>query len=357
MSHRVIISGYYGFDNAGDEAILAGLAAGLRQLAPGLTPVALSADPARTAMQHGLDAVPRANLGAVWRALRSADLLLSGGGGLFQDSTSWRTPVYYAGVIRLARAAGCPVMVCAQGIGPLRGWLGRRMARGGLNRAAAITVRDEASAEMVRALGVRRPAEVTADASYLLDPPPRDDAAAERTLLVCLRGDVGDADFAGRVIAGLGRAVRELGLDAVIAAMQPARDRPLSRRLAGEVPRARELDAPDRPADLLARFGGVGMVLSMRLHGLIFAHLAGAVPVGISYDPKVDAFLAGLGLRSLGRPDEVTAESLSRALTTAWNDRASMRARLQEMLPGRREAARRNIELAGEIAARAIGGL
>lgn len=168
---KIVISGYYGFGNAGDEAILEAMVRDLRALAPGARLVVLSADPAATAARCGVEAVPRMHLPSVLGALRGADLFISGGGSLLQDATSWRSVPYYAGLMRLARWMGVPVFVYAQGIGPLRrSWL-RRLAARALNGAAEVTVRDRLSYEMLLELGVDPAAvTITADPVFALAP-------------------------------------------------------------------------------------------------------------------------------------------------------------------------------------------
>jgi polysaccharide pyruvyl transferase WcaK-like protein len=104
-SFRAVISGYYGFGNVGDEAILAGLLQGFRELAPEATLTVLSGDPAATEAEHGVPAWPRGVRHAA-SAIRQADLLVSGGGGLLQDATSWRSPLYYLWVLQMARKRG-----------------------------------------------------------------------------------------------------------------------------------------------------------------------------------------------------------------------------------------------------------
>src|SRR5690606_13718168 len=171
VSRRVVISGYYGFDNMGDEMVLAGILAGLRRLDPGVRVTVLSAHPAATAREHGVDAVSRTHLPSILAALARADLLISGGGSLLQDVTGPFNIPYYVGVMELARLRGVPVMMMAQGIGPVRGRMGRALVRWAVRRAAAVTVRDPQSARLLGDLGVPGAAVgVTADAALLLDP-------------------------------------------------------------------------------------------------------------------------------------------------------------------------------------------
>ncbi len=103
---KVVLSGYFGFGNAGDEAILAAEVAALRQLIPQVEITVLSGNPRKTAATYNVEAEPRGNLWALCRALRRADLLISGGGSLLQDITSNRSIPYYLGVMALAKLMG-----------------------------------------------------------------------------------------------------------------------------------------------------------------------------------------------------------------------------------------------------------
>ena len=141
---RVLVSGYYGFSNAGDDAILEAIQQSVQGKDIGFT--VLSNDPALTWNQYGMDAAPRFRVGAVLSALRRCDVLLSGGGSLLQDTTSTRSLLYYLSVIRCAQWLGKPVMLYANGIGPVRRPANRRRVRRAVDRAALVTLRDHSSA-------------------------------------------------------------------------------------------------------------------------------------------------------------------------------------------------------------------
>ena len=116
---RVVLSGYYGFGNLGDEALLEVIVAQLRARFPACVIDVLSANPERTRSQFGIEATPRWNMGEVREAIRRADVVLSGGGGLLQSATSLRSVVYYAGILREAVRVKRKSMIFAQSIGPL----------------------------------------------------------------------------------------------------------------------------------------------------------------------------------------------------------------------------------------------
>ncbi len=80
---KIALSGYYGFDNAGDEALLSAITSSIKRLSPSANFVVFSGCPERTAALHGIRAVYHKNPWQVFRELLDADLLISGGGSIF----------------------------------------------------------------------------------------------------------------------------------------------------------------------------------------------------------------------------------------------------------------------------------
>lgn len=104
--YNILISGYYGFDNIGDESILRTLITSLREKIPDCRLTVLSHNPASTREKYGVEAVERMSPGAILRAVRRCDMLISGGGSLLQDVTSSKSIHYYLFIIRLAKLLG-----------------------------------------------------------------------------------------------------------------------------------------------------------------------------------------------------------------------------------------------------------
>lgn len=363
MTKTVLLSGYYGFNNLGDEAVLGGLLAGLRML-PEVTPIVLSADPAATTAQHGVAAIPRGNLVAIRQALRGADLFISGGGSLLQDVTSVRSPYYYLGLLWLAQRAGVPTMLLAQGVGPLRHPVTRLITRAILNRSQAITVRDAASASFLRRLGVTRsPVEVTADTSFLLEP---DHSArlvdwwkahmpAGRPVIgVALRrwraGQAADRYTA--IADALAAFAADSGALLLFLPMQFERDLPVVEEVAGWTPaESRVLNLSLSPREMLAVVGQCDFILGMRLHSLIFAVQRDVPAFGLAYDPKVLDFSLAAGLPAPLPWQEITADFLAAALEHHWDQRDLLASTLADNAAHLTLQAKRNIGRVSEVLA------
>jgi polysaccharide pyruvyl transferase CsaB len=281
---RLLVAGYAGAGNLGDEALLAGLLGALR--ARGIEAWVASVDPPATRAQHGVVAVGR--LAGVVGALARVDGVVSGGGGLLQDATSFRSLAYYLGVVAAARAARRPVAVFAQSLGPLSP-RGERAARRVL-RGVPLGLRDAPSLELAARLGLA--AHPVADAALLLPPPEAVRAAAGGGPLVMVPR--AGYPLLSDALAALARPWRADGGAVRVACLDPRRDAVEAARLLAAVAGAERWPA-DRPEALLAGFAGAHAVLSGRLHGLVLGAVAGVPVAGLAYDPKVAGFAARIG--------------------------------------------------------------
>lgn len=354
---RVVLSGYYGLGNAGDEAVLAAIVQALRERDPGGRITVLSAAPGFTREVHGVEAVRRTDLRAVIAALGEADLLISGGGSLLQDVTSLRSLLYYLGVVALARARRVPVFFYAQGVGPLRRrvarWLAGRVARG----VAGITVRDAASADLLREVGVTRPeVVVTADPVFAFRPAQSAGSAGRPVFGFAFRPWAGEEEWVPEVARAAGELAEQYGAELRWLSFQGERDLPVAKALAAACPAASTVVEPGRtPEETWAQVAGCDLLVGARLHALIMAAAAGRPLVGVSYDPKVDALLTDLGLALAGRLPGVTAKELAAAVEKTWERRAEMATELAPRVAERRRRAEATADLALACASRGSG--
>ena len=90
----IVISGYYGLGNSGDEALLKSIVNDLRKISPDVTVTALSGNAHLTEKKYNISTVGRFNFFSVYRELKKAKLLISGGGTLIQDATSTKSLLY-----------------------------------------------------------------------------------------------------------------------------------------------------------------------------------------------------------------------------------------------------------------------
>ena len=353
--HNVVMSGYYGFSNTGDDAILESICQGVRAASDEVELIVLSKDPELTRKQYGLNAVPRFNFLKVISALKKSDLLLSGGGSLLQDTTSTRSLVYYLSVMKLARMLGKPVMLYANGIGPVRKDANRSRVRKVVEQAAAVTLRDHSSAQELREMGVKRPdLLVTADPVFRLES--ADPARAKQLLAqtglpegrdfvaVSVRDWAAAEKFPTGMAALCDHLRREYDAEVLFLLMQPEVDRGMTEAVRKEMQEpSYVLDVPTTPREMMAVLGQAKLCLAMRLHTLIFAARMAVPTLGLVYDPKVASFLQELELPSAGDVEHFDAEAAIAAADGLMDDYDNVLARLRE-LSGRMEQATRENE-------------
>ena len=358
---RIVVSGYYGAKNAGDEAMLAAMLEVLADLDPELHITVISADPADTERRHGVHAVGSFAMGGILGALRRTDLLISGGGSLLQNVTSRRSLYYYMGIILLALMLGKKVMLYAQGIGPVTGRFACRCMRWLGNRVSLITVRDEGSMAELRRLGITRPPmECTADPVLGIHPVGRE---AGRAILSRYGADgakpvvgISVRDWQGwqhykEILAEISDAVvREMEARVVFLPMQYPEDVKTAETVAAWThEECTVLTDEYTTSEMLSLVANMDLMIGVRLHALIFAGVMGVPMIGISYDPKVDRFLRSIGEKPVNDLQDITTASVMKEVRRKWAARKEFCAANSELLTKMRALATRNAELAMQL--------
>ena len=296
---KVILSGYYGFNNAGDEAVLAALVQIFRDNLADVEPVALSAEPAATEKRLGIRAVNRWDSRAVAQELAGASLFCSGGGSLLQDVTSVRSVYYYTSLIKKAQRYNVPTVVLAQGLGPLKTRLGRWLTVNALKKCRLLSWRDEASLKLAAELGLGAlPNYQVCDPVLLWQPQPAEQKPGPKKIAVALRPWPGLNIAAA---ADLVRLLRAAGQKVMLLPFYYGDGAGEDEQLAAKInlalgDAAAEVYHADTPEAVFSAIRESSLVIGMRLHALIMAAAANVPAVAVNYDPKVAAFAARAGI-------------------------------------------------------------
>ncbi len=288
---RVALCGYYGFGNLGDEMLAEALLAALENCGvPRSETVLLSASPEHSARTLRVRSAPRWSPSEVFRALCNSDTLLLGGGGLFQDVTSLRSPLYYWGVLRMALLAGARPWCAGQSVGPFLTRFGAWLACSALRQCLVRGVRDERSARILDDWGLHSVR--TCDPVFSLVPP----ASSSRKgsdLLVNIRPWGKELPRRTAEEAVRFACSRSLSITGVALARE---DVEVMERLRGEkvfpATRILLLEGENWRDECSALFSEAWGVISMRLHAAILALLFGCPLTVVAYDPKVESLAA-----------------------------------------------------------------
>lgn len=290
----VVICGAYGMENAGDDAVLTAICRDLRRLEKDIPITVLARRPKATARRFGVKAIHPLNIPGWLMAFGGAKLFLSGGGSLLQDMTSRRSLWFYLSTIYFAKKMGCAVQLYGCGIGPLLWESSLHITRKILNTCAdAITLRDEQSLEALNNMAVTNPRLLlAADPALRLEPPAGE---REQKLAILVRPWPDFWTHVPDFAAAAHHAWETYRLPTVLICLAPE-DKTAARSLADSL---EKLGVPCSVSHNAPRTAHMSLVLSMRLHGLIFA-LQNATPAaGVSYDPKVTAFCGEAGFPCL----------------------------------------------------------
>ncbi len=315
---NILICGYIGGGNCGDEAICDRLLSEIRRF--GHSPVILSLSPKESALLHTSPALPRYSP-AVIGGLRKFDLFILGGGTLLQEQTSRRSAVYYLSLAALAAFFGKP-WVLIGGIDPLTGAV-RGYAERILPTATAFFLRDRDSLRRAKELAPAVPQFYLSDTALLpLGGAKKDSPDRKREvprcpyLLICPKSGVRT-----ETVAPLARSAKKRGFRLVFLAMSREDEEicaDFAKKLGGvwvsvmspHSPSCRRVQAETvlpnlppcsshhyfeaLPCEIACRLiGGAEEVYSARLHGLIFAKKAG-VQAHILHDGTKQWKFAGL---------------------------------------------------------------
>lgn len=344
---NILIAGYHGFGNCGDEAILRAMVTSFRRLGDDLSLTALSRDPEFTETQYGIQAVPRFNMKEALGAVRRCDVFVLGGGTLLQDGTSTRSLLYYLGLLRAACLFRKRVMLYANGIGPVSGRVNRMLMRSVLKKVHCITLREKLSYNDLQSIGVENEeVHVTADAAFQLEGIAPEEAEAllgaagaagaeKQRICVSVRkwskARYGE-DYYGR-IAEACDCMAEKGCQIVFLPMQYPEDVGASRKIAERMKQpAVVLSERYSPEEILGIAGRCDVMLSMRLHALIFAAVQNVPMAGIIYDPKIDYYLKELDMPDCGdvRTERISSQRIVSVLEDICREPEQYRTRLKE---------------------------
>jgi polysaccharide pyruvyl transferase CsaB len=289
---QVVLGGYYGKGNGGDEALLA---ATLQMLPDKVKPLVLSGNPAQTRQMYQVASCDRFNSIQVFQALRQSQALILGGGSIMQDATSLRNPIYYGSLLGIAQGMGLKTIALAQGIGPLRRAFSNAIAKRAFQGCSAISVRDGASAELLSNWNLSPL--IAPDLVWGLEATPVKglwNLPAPR-VAVNLRSH---PQLTPARLACLTKALIQFQKATqtciLLVPFQASQDLALAQAIAPQLPGANQIISLEDPRQLKGLFQGVEMAIGMRYHSLIMALAHQCRAFAISYDPKVSQLMAQL---------------------------------------------------------------
>ena len=318
----VMLSGYYGYANSGDDALLEAVIAALRKEESELSILVLSKRPAEAVSDYNVFAINRLNFLRIWKYMRRTRLFIYGGGSLIQDITSTQSLVYYTFLVHMAKFLGMRVMAYGNGIGPITKERNIPMARKALDKFDYISLRDPQSLEDIKALGVSNPnVIVSVDPAFSLEieNDVQMDAifetenidTAKKYFVVSLRPwQYNEANFTDKMAEVIKYTHEKYGALPLFVPMHK-----MDFGIIHET--AKKLDCEHvvlskvydvRP--LISIVSLAQFAMCMRLHTLIYAASVAVPIIGLVYDPKVASFIEYMNEKTYVDTSNVDLDSL-----------------------------------------------
>jgi len=356
----IIISGYYGLGNSGDEALLESIVKDLKSINPDITITALSGDAMQTKKRYGIKTVNRFNLFSIINEFRSAKLLLSGGGTLIQDATSTKSLLYYLGIISLAKGMGLKTMLYANGMGPIKDKNVKKVHKV-LEKTDLITLRENVSLEEIDRCKITTPrVMVTADPAFNLVASSEERAQeileefsvmpGRKIVAVSVRESKNSPESFEKDFAKALDEIAQKGYLPVFIPMQRKADLDISLRVASKMTEdSRVIDCDLSVCDMLSIIGMCSAACGMRLHMLIFASVMNVPMAGIAYDPKIKGFMEYMHQKNYIELEKFEFEKFKSVIEKILDNSVNLRAQLSEELIPLREKAKENAYLAMEL--------
>ena len=358
---RIIISGYYGFNNSGDDAILKAIVKDLQKECKDVEITAFSNNPQSTEEIYGINAVNRLNIISVIKEIYRSDMLISGGGSLLQDITSTRSIIYYLALMKIAKLLKRPVMVYANGIGPINKKLNRVLTRKILNKVDLITLRDFNSERTLDEINVKNNIYVTADPVFTLIPSEeervndilaREGIPTDKPLVgISVRNWKNSEKLKEVVSASIDYIIDNYDARAILIPMHYPEDLEISNEIASRVSQTNCHVLQDNYCveDIMGIINKLELIIAMRLHSLIYAATQAVPMIGLVYDPKVNGFLELIGIDAKCDVDKLEVVDLCTSIEKTWKNKEKIKSGLSKVREELRQKALNNIEMALHI--------
>ncbi len=358
---EILISGYYGFKNSGDDALLQAIIDDIKKHKESPNITVLSANPRETAKHYRVNAINRFSVIQLLRHMKNAGMLISGGGTLIQDATSTKSLIYYLAVIKLAIRRGVKVMLYSNGIGPLRNEANIVRAKKALDNVDVITLRDPESERELTSLDISKPdIFLTADPVFGIDTfdkaeghkildrfgVPKDG----RVLVVSVRKTRDtNASFETTLANMCDYAAEKYNCSVVFVPMQINKDEQISKSIMMRMKNAAYLiDTRLSVNECISVMAAADACIGMRLHSLIYSAIGNVPVIGISYDPKIKGFMSYVGQDICIDINDVTDKTAYKSVDTLFASYDAIKEQLREGYLRLKDKA----ELNGELAVR-----
>lgn len=348
---RILLAGYYGFGNLGDEAILEMALEQILQITDRENITILSGNKEATAKKYNIDTIDRYNVLSILWKLKYSDAIVFGGGSLLQDITSKRSIYYYLFLIRFAKLMNNKIIMLSQGIGPIINENSKSAVASTLKLVDYITVRDKHSKEYLEDLGV------DSEKIFLSTDPVINLKSGEsiskkqddpKRVCFSLR-NWKNADVSTKIVHVAEKLIND-GIECCFIPFYYNEDllliEEVEKNLGDKAVYYKERLTTTDAFDIIKN---MDVMVGVRLHSLIFAAAANVPFVAVSYDHKVDHFANSVNMNVSCRIDNIDPVQLYGEIVKKIENEDEEKLLLNQSVSKLRELTKVNYKILKEI--------
>lgn len=348
---KILLAGYYGFGNLGDEAILEMAIKQILEITDKKNITVLSGNKEVTSRKYNVNTIDRYNVFSIANKLMKSDALVFGGGSLLQDITSKRSIYYYLFLIRLAKIMNNKVIMLSQGIGPIVNENSKKAVQSTLNYIDYITVRDKHSKEFLENLGMdKNKIFLSTDPVINLRAGENYTAKNSGRKKVCFSlRNWKNADVSKK-ISVLTEKLIESNIECYFIPFYYNEDLELIDEVEKNIgDKAVYYKEKLTTGDAFDIIKGMDVLVGVRLHSLIFAAAANVPFAAVSYDHKVDHFANSVNMKVACSIDNIDVDVLYNEIMKKINNEDEEKKKLSESVSSLRELTKINYKILKEI--------
>ncbi len=283
---EVMVLGYYGFGNWGDEATLSAIIDMINRVSSETKINVLSYNGNETYKAYGVNGISRNSYLKILSAIKRCDIVICGGGTILQDVTSNRSLYYYLLVIWLAKKYNKKISFFSNGFGPII--KNKTITSIVCNKANDIIVRDEKSKNMMLEMGINKKIYVSTDIVFNFEKTPN--IKKQKKIAVSLRPWKYSKHFINQIAVAVNRLI-DKGYYIDFISLHKNTDERVLKQVIDKVSQKNRicLYKSNSYRQVMDRIGQSRIMIAMRLHANIFALINDIPIITINYDPKIEA--------------------------------------------------------------------
>ncbi|MGC9089723.1 MAG: polysaccharide pyruvyl transferase family protein [Caldisericia bacterium] len=281
---KILLGGYFGFENIGDDAILLSEINFLKK--EGFTPIILTNKGKKIFNEESIN---RYNFLRIINKRKEFKNFILGGGGILQDSTSFRSLIYYLFLINFMKILRKKVILLNIGIGPIKREISKKLLFRSLKKCDLIIFRDKYSFYFYPDLNFKY---LSSDSSFILNFQKKE---REDLILISLRNfNKLDLDKFKKFIDKLKEKI-DLKFEFIVFSKE-------------EIELAKILNLNYffslNPIDIIEKIGTSKYLIGTRYHSIIFSILTETPFTGLIYDIKVKNLIDEINIKNYILPED-----------------------------------------------------